>query len=81
MIHDFCAKFLKNLRLLKEDGIHLLSEGKAQNFEEYRYMCGKIRGLNAAESMVKALIDEMLEGNKILEDMPEQEADPIEGAW
>jgi len=67
MIHDFFEKFLKQLRLFHSDGVKLLSDGRARDFEDYKYVCGKLRGLEAAESIISNLMDEWLSGRKLLD--------------
>jgi hypothetical protein len=35
---------------------HALADGSANSFEEYRFMCGEIRGLSLAHSYVTDLV-------------------------
>ena len=44
---------------LRGDQISFLSGGGAKTFDEYRHVCGVIRGLTHAESIVKDLVQKM----------------------
>jgi len=44
---------------LRNDQIIFLANGGAKTFDEYRHVCGVIRGLTHAESIVKDLVQRM----------------------
>ena len=41
---------------LRDDQVTFLAGGGAKTFDEYRHVCGVIRGLTYAESIVKDLV-------------------------
>jgi len=45
-------------RLREEQAFHL-SNGRAADIEEYRSICGVIRGLNLAENLINDLVRKM----------------------
>jgi len=45
-------------RLRAEQGFHL-ANGRAADIEEYRTVCGVIRGLNLAENVINDLVQKM----------------------
>ena len=45
-------------RLRAEQGFHL-ANGRAADIEEYRTVCGVIRGLNLAENILNDLVQKM----------------------
>ena len=45
-------------RLRAEQGFHL-ANGRAADIEEYRSICGVIRGLNLAENIINDLVQKM----------------------
>jgi hypothetical protein len=53
---NYLAKEIDKLR--DENGM-FLAAGRAINFDEYRHVCGIIRGLTFAESLVKDLAQKM----------------------
>ena len=44
---------------LRHDQVTFLAGGGAKTFDEYRHVCGVIRGLTYAESIVKDLVQRM----------------------
>jgi len=44
---------------LRNDQVIFLAGGGAKTFDEYRHVCGVIRGLTYAESIVKDLVQRM----------------------
>ena len=44
---------------LRNDQVTFLAGGGAKTFDEYRHVCGVIRGLTYAESIVKDLVQRM----------------------
>jgi hypothetical protein len=49
----------KEFDKLRGDQISFLAGGGAKTFDEYRHVCGVIRGLTHAESIVKDLVQKM----------------------
>ena len=50
---------LREIDKLKEANNTHLSGGGAKTFDEYRHVCGIIRGLNHAETLIKDLVQRM----------------------
>ena len=44
---------------LRKDNENFLAAGRALNFDEYRHVCGVIRGLNHAENIINDLAQKM----------------------
>jgi len=57
--HKVAGYLLRELDKLKELQNTHLSGGGAKTFDEYRHVCGIIRGLNHAETIVKDLVQRM----------------------
>ena len=49
----------KEIDKLRDDNISFLAAGRAINFDEYRHVCGIIRGLTFAETILKDLAKKM----------------------
>ncbi len=43
----------------RDENAMFLAAGRATNFDEYRHVCGIIRGLTSAETLVKDLAQKM----------------------
>ena len=54
------AKEIEKLR--EEQGFHVAS-GRAADIEEYRTVCGVIRGLNLAENVINDLVQKLEKSN------------------
>jgi len=50
---------VKEVDKLRDENAAFLAAGRAINFDEYRHVCGIIRGLTFAESLVKDLAQRM----------------------
>lgn len=50
---------LREIEKLKENNNTHLSGGGAKTFDEYRHVCGIIRGLSHAETLIKDLVQRM----------------------
>jgi len=50
---------VKEIDKLRNDQAHFLNGGGAKSFDEYRHVCGVIRGLTHAETLVKDLVQRM----------------------
>jgi hypothetical protein len=53
------AYIAKEIDKLRNDQNSFLSGGGAKTFDEYRHVCGVIRGLTHAETIVKDLVQRM----------------------
>lgn len=53
------AYVAKEIDKLRMDNAMFLAAGRAINFDEYRHVCGVIRGLNSAENIVNDLVQKM----------------------
>jgi hypothetical protein len=49
----------KEIDKLRADQVRFLSSGGAKDFAEYRHICGAIRGLTSAETLVNDLVQKM----------------------
>jgi hypothetical protein len=47
---------VKEIDKLRADQLSHLANGGAKSFDEYRHVCGVIRGLTHAESIIKDLV-------------------------
>lgn len=59
VIHYLLTEFDK----LRQEQSDFLSIGRAADHAEYRYLCGVIRGLTHAESIVRDLVQRMEHSN------------------
>jgi len=50
---------VKEINKLRDENAAFLAAGRAINFDEYRHVCGIIRGLTFAETLVKDLAQRM----------------------
>ena len=57
--HKLLAHVAKEIDKLRMENAMFLAAGRAINFDEYRHVCGVIRGLNFAETIVNDLIQKM----------------------
>lgn len=57
--HKVVNYLLREIDKLKEAQNTHLSGGGAKTFDEYRHVCGVIRGLTHAETIVKDLVQRM----------------------
>jgi hypothetical protein len=53
------AHVAKEIDKLKEEQAFHLANGRAADIEEYRSICGVIRGLNLAENILNDLVQKM----------------------
>lgn len=49
----------KEINKTREEQAFHVANGKAANIEEYRSICGVIRGLNLAENIINDLVQKM----------------------
>jgi len=60
MENDRVLRYLANeIDKLCSDQIAFLATGRANDYAEYRHVCGVIRGLTHAESIVKDLVQKL----------------------
>jgi hypothetical protein len=53
------AHVAKEIDKLRNDNAAFVAAGRAINFDEYRHVCGIIRGLNFAENIINDLVQKM----------------------
>ena len=61
--HKLLAHVAKEIDKLRMENAMFLAAGRAINFDEYRHVCGVIRGLNFAENIVNDLVQRMEQSN------------------
>jgi len=49
----------KEIEQLRTDQVAFLATGRANDFAEYRHVCGVIRGLTHAETIVRDLVQRL----------------------
>ncbi len=54
--HALLSVTVREINKLRDDQVSHLSNGGAKSFDEYRHVCGVIRGLTHAESIIKDLV-------------------------
>jgi hypothetical protein len=60
MDNDRVLSYLaKEIEQLRTDQVVFLASGRANDFAEYRHVCGVIRGLTHAETIVKDLVQKL----------------------
>lgn len=59
MLNDFYEMSLKRLRAQRDLFISRIASNAAANIEDYRFVCGKIQGLQEAEDMLKEIFDKL----------------------
>lgn len=57
--YKLLAHIAKEINKLKEEQAFHLANGRAADIEEYRSICGVIRGLNLAENVINDLVQKM----------------------
>ena len=57
--YKLLAHVARELRQLKDEQAFHVSSGRAADIEEYRTVCGVIRGLNLAENLINDLVQKM----------------------
>jgi hypothetical protein len=57
--YKLLAHVAKEIEKLKEEQAFHLANGRAADIEEYRSICGVIRGLNLAENIFNDLVQKM----------------------
>jgi hypothetical protein len=53
------AHVAKEIDRMRMENAMFLAAGRAINFDEYRHVCGIIRGLNFAENIINDLVQKM----------------------
>lgn len=61
MLNDYklLAHVAKEIDKLKQEREVFVASGRAANIEEYRNVCGVIRGLSLAENIINELVQKM----------------------
>jgi len=57
--HRVLAHIAREIDKLRTEQVSFLSTGRAGDFSEYRHICGIIRGLSHAETIVNDLVQRM----------------------
>ena len=57
--YKLLAHVAKEIEKLKEEQAFHLANGRAADIEEYRSICGVIRGLSLAENVINDLVQKM----------------------
>ena len=57
--YKMLAHVAREIDKLRADNIAFLGAGRAINFDEYRNVCGIIRGLSLAESIINDLVQRL----------------------
>lgn len=57
--HRVLAHITHEIDKLRAEHLNFLSSGRVGDFPEYRHVCGVIRGLSHAESIVSDLVQRM----------------------
>lgn len=57
--HKLLAHIAREIDKLRHDNIAFVGAGRAINHDEYRHVCGIIRGLTLAESVINDLVQRM----------------------
>ena len=55
---EFTEAVLKEIRKLKADSEAIILSGGISNMERYRFLMGRLEGLNLVEDMVKGLLNQ-----------------------
>ena len=57
--YKLLAHVVKEISKLKQEREAYVAAGRADHIEEYRRVCGEIRGLNLAENIINELVHKM----------------------
>ena len=57
--YKMLAHVAREIDKLRQDNVSFLGAGRAINFDEYRNVCGIIRGLSLAESIINDLVQRL----------------------
>ncbi len=57
--YKLLAHVVKEIGRLKQEREAYVAAGRADGIEEYRQVCGVIRGLNLAENIINELVQKM----------------------
>ena len=49
----------KEISKLRAEQVEFLASGRSSSFDDYRHVCGVIRGLNHADMILKNLVQKM----------------------
>ena len=57
--YKLLALIVKEIEKLKQEREAYVAAGRADHIEEYRQVCGVIRGLNLAENIINELVQKL----------------------
>ena len=57
--HKALAIVAREIDKLRQEQIMFLSTSRAETYDEYKKICGVIRGLNLAEDVINSLVHKM----------------------
>lgn len=57
--YKLLAHVVKEIEKLKQEREAYVAAGRADTIEEYRQVCGVVRGLNLAENIINDLVQKM----------------------
>lgn len=57
--YKLLSHIAREIKQLKDEQAFHVSSGRAADIEEYRNVCGVIRGLNLAENVINDLVQKM----------------------
>ena len=61
--YKILAHVVKEINKLKQEREAYVAAGRADSIEEYRQVCGVIRGLNLAENIINELVQNLEESD------------------
>ena len=56
---NWAQAFIERIADLRHQSAEHLASGRVENFEDYRYLCGVLTGLDVAERELKELLSEV----------------------
>lgn len=56
---NWAKAFIERITELRTQSAEHLASGRVENFEDYRYLCGVLNGLDVAERELKELLSEV----------------------
>lgn len=63
-IEPFANELVRQIRKDLNDFADDMASGGCKSFEEYRFLCGMLRGLDRAEAYIKDLAKQVKEANE-----------------
>jgi hypothetical protein len=62
--HQIFKYMMNEINTIRSEQAIFLASGRAASHDEYRHVCGVIRGLNHAENIVNDLVQKMEKSNE-----------------